>query len=80
MYTLGSTTDRLGRPGITLAYQAPEDPGVVVVLIADPSTGALLGKEAIAVGENTIEDGIPNLFWAEAYQPITWVNEVGQLD
>lgn len=45
--TLGTTVDRLGRTGVTLAYLAPEDS--VDVMIVDPTTRRLLDTELIDV-------------------------------
>jgi hypothetical protein len=44
--TLGTTTDRLGRAAVALA--APAEPaGEEIVVLADPTTGAVLGSETI---------------------------------
>lgn len=71
VYTLGTTTDRLGRTGVTLAYLGPE--GTLDVLIADADTGALLGSESIDIAGEMTESHEPTVFWMQVFQPARWV-------
>ncbi|QGH69413.1 hypothetical protein [Pseudactinotalea sp. HY158] len=72
LYSLGTTTDRLGRDGVTLAYLSPET-GTVSVLIADPVTGALLGTEGVDLTGAATGSESPAVFWLEAFEPARWV-------
>lgn len=74
VHTLGTTTDRLGRPGVTLAYLAPE--GTVDILIADPESGALLGTELIDISGDITDSADPAVFWMEVFQPARWVEDL----
>lgn len=46
---LGKVTDRAGRPGIGIAFISDQAPQYREILIADPSTGALLGTEKVLI-------------------------------
>lgn len=72
MYSLGNTTDRVVRPGATVAYCLPEV-DVVVVLIADPRTGSLLGAESIEMTDLNPDMTEPIVNWMEVHFPPRWV-------
>lgn len=77
VYTLGTTTDRLGRAGVTLAYLGPE--GTVDVLIADAATGALLGSESIDITGGMTEGQGPAVFWMQVFQLARWVADLDSI-
>jgi hypothetical protein len=47
---LGRTRDRVGRDGVGVALELPDNGPTRVVLIIDPSTGHLLGREDLLLG------------------------------
>ena len=75
LYTLGTTTDRLDREGVTLAYLDAVG-GTIDVLIADPDTGALLGTESIDVTGDITDADEPAVWWMEVFQPVRWVADL----
>jgi len=72
VYTLGATSDRLDRTGVTIAYAVPE--GGVQVLIADPDTGALLGTESIDTTGTITESEPPAVWRMEVFRQPRWVD------
>lgn len=51
--SLGSVTDRAGRPGIGISVISSDAPEFRSVLVISPSTGQLLGTEVILIKTNT---------------------------
>lgn len=73
--SLGTTTDRLGRHAVAVAV--PPVPGSdpqLLVLLADPTTGALLGWEQIAASLAGQPLNGPAVTSFQAYQDASWIS------
>lgn len=77
VYLLGETSDRMGRPAVAIASLPVETSfeTTVLVLLADPSTGRILGRERISLESELIDIDRPSVTSFTTITESRWVDE-----
>lgn len=75
--SLGDVVDRAGRPAVAITTSLDVGAPVRLVLLADPSTGALLGTEEVAMDPNAgyVTD-VPAVVGFTAYLAVGWTSSM----